>query len=73
VGYSYEGGCVDVLLQIAPVFLADSLDQTALGELKTAGVSALWVEDTVVCCNDSDLSVKLNPEAGIAYTLRYTD
>lgn len=73
VGYSYEGGCVDVLLLIAPVFIADSLDKAVLSDLRNNGISALWVEDTVLYCNDRDLSVKLNKEAGIDYTLQYTN
>ena len=73
VGYSYEGGCADVLLQIAPVFIADSFDKVVLNDLRNNGISALWVEDTVLYCNDSDLSVKLNKEAGVAYSLQYTN
>ena len=71
VGFSYTEGCVDVLLQLCPVFLSDRLDTAALDTLYQMGTGSIWVEDTVVCCNDPSLQIKLNKDAGVDYTLQY--
>lgn len=71
-GYSYDLGCAEVLLQLAPVFVSDMLDADALEELTTAGIHSLWFDGRVLYCNDADLCVKLNESSGIDYTVQYT-
>lgn len=71
VGFSYTEGCVDVMLQLCPVFLSDRLDTAALDTLYQMGTGSIWVEDTAVCCNDPSLQIKLNKDAGVDYTLQY--
>lgn len=72
VGFSYTNSCAEVLMQLTPVFLLDSLDVEALDMLLTNGIGSIWVEDAVLMCNDPSLRIKLNKEAGVDYTLQYT-
>ena len=71
VCYSYSQSCAEVLMQAAPVYVADSLDKGALHTMKQDGVYAIWAEGTTLLCNDSELSIKLNGEAGLDYGLEY--
>lgn len=73
VGYGYDTGCADILLQLAPIFLSDGLQTQLLNALRADGISAIWLEDSKLLCNDGNLKIELNPEAGVKYTLEYVD
>ena len=71
--YSYTHGCAEILLQQAPVFLSDAWNRDALTQLQGKGISSLWFEGTVLYCNDSSMTVKLNKESDVVYTLKYVN
>ncbi|MCD8022771.1 MAG: hypothetical protein LUF30_07320, partial [Lachnospiraceae bacterium] len=65
-----ETGCVDILLQMIPVYIADVFDADALEELAERGIYSIYCEDQVVYCNDPDVSLtNLYDEDGVTYTL----
>ena len=59
-------------MQLAPVFISDTLDVTALEELTTAGIHSLWFEREILYCNDPDLPITII-ENGLNYTVQYTE
>lgn len=58
VSYSYGSGCAQLLLEIAPVFIADSFDTQALQALVEEGVQSIWCSDAVICHTDAQLILK---------------
>ena len=64
IAYSYEVRCADVLLQIAPLFIADRFDQTAVQDLAKARIYAVWSKDAVLCYNDAGLRLELKEKKG---------
>lgn len=69
--YSYERSCAEVLLESAPLFIADSFDDEAIAALARRGVYSLWCEEQEVRYNDSELTVMLNADAAVQYTTLY--
>ena len=68
VSYAYDAGCAEVLLRQIPVFIADTLDEAALEEMKEAGVYSIWFENTDLYCNDPQLQITINRESDVVYT-----
>ena len=58
--YSRSAGCAEILLQAAPVFIAEQLDADTLKGLTQDGIYAIWAEETNMYCNDAD--AKLTPK-----------
>jgi len=67
IGYSDSVGCAEVLLAMAPLYLADTLDTQSLNALTGRGIYALYPEGTTVYCNDPDAVIRLNKD--LSYTL----
>lgn len=57
MSYSKTASCADIALSIAPIFVADTLDRSAL--LSLEGISSVWMEDTKVCYSDKSADLKL--------------
>ncbi len=68
--FANDMGCAEILLQVAPVFINTDLDETALNQLRTAGIYSLWFEGKVLYCNDPDVPVTI-VEDGLDYKLQY--
>ena len=62
--YSRESGCVEILLQTAPLFIADELDVDALNGLTEKGIWAIWGEEAQLHTNDGDADLTFVPESG---------
>lgn len=62
VSYSTQGGCAEILLQTAPLYLTEFLDVRALNNLTREGIYSVWFEGTKLQKNDPDLVVRANPE-----------
>lgn len=60
VSYSADLGCADVLLAIAPIYVADALDQTALEALTEQGIQSIWPEDGSLVCTDPAATLRPN-------------
>ena len=46
--FSPSKGCAEMALTLAPVFIANELDEARLAAADTAGISVIWCEDRVV-------------------------
>lgn len=69
VSYSTETGCAEILVQTAPVFIADDFAAEALKTLAESNVYSIWCEGTVIKYNDADLQLELlTEEAGSHYS-----
>jgi len=57
VAYSRQQGCAEVLLQTAPIWIAEELRPDALDALTGQGVYAIWFEGDTPQYNDPDLTL----------------
>lgn len=57
--YSANAGCAEILLQTAPVFIADDFQREVLSGLAREGVYAIWCEGEILKYNDAALSIEL--------------
>ena len=71
--YSYDMGCAELLLQQAPCFITDGWDAAGVNALTASGVYSIWFEGTTVYCNDDSMTVSLNEESGVDYTVAYVN
>lgn len=58
-GYGKDAGCAETLLAIAPLFIADTLDNTQINALKAQGIYTVYPEGNAVYTNDEALTLKL--------------
>lgn len=63
-GYSKEAGCAEILLQMAPVFIAEELDLGALDAMTRNGIYAIWAEENDLYCNEADVNLTKRAENG---------
>lgn len=66
VAYSDEVGCAEILLNVAGIFVADKLDETALESLPQKGINALWFEGAVLKCTQESLVLAPTEDAQTA-------
>lgn len=59
IAYSRQESCVDILLALAPVYLADSLDTQALSSLTDQGIYCVYPQDKTVWYNEPGLDLRL--------------
>lgn len=64
VGYSYDAGCAEIVLQMAPIFTADTLDTDVLLGLQSAGIDTLWYEESVLYHTQPDAAVTFLSDSG---------
>ena len=64
VSYSGSLGCGEILMQTAPVFIADELDTRTLDALKGKQLYSVWSEDGELKWNDPELRIDLTDKAG---------
>ena len=65
VSYSKDYSCAEILLNMAPIYLADAFRQDAANALTDQGIYSVWFEDDKLCYTDSSLKLTLRPdEAG---------
>lgn len=62
VAYSAEAGCAEMLLQLAPVFIAEALEEQKLHSLKN--MEFVWGEGKVLCFTEEEAALELLPESG---------
>lgn len=62
--YSEEDSCAELLMQAAPVFLAEELDYVAIGALEAAGSHCIWAEGTVLTYSQNGAEILLLKESG---------
>lgn len=64
VGYSYEQGCAEILMNLIPVFIADEFRVDALNNLTADGIFSIWSDGLIISYNDADLKLDLDEESG---------
>ncbi|MBQ6996968.1 MAG: hypothetical protein IJN60_01160 [Oscillospiraceae bacterium] len=64
IGYSVSASCSEILLSIAPLFIADSLDTAAVNSLTGQGIYTVYPQDKAVYANDPAISLVLNADLG---------
>ena len=57
IGYSDAVGCAEAALRLAPVYVADTLDATALEALADSGIQSIYIEDRVICGTGTGLTL----------------
>ena len=62
--YSRDLGCGEILLQTAPVFIGEELDEIALQDLTSQGIYAIWGEGAELCYNETGAKLTAVPENG---------
>lgn len=67
-GYSYEKSCAEILMQLAPVFTVDILDEAALEAMTEEKIYTLWFSDKVLHATDPDAHITII-EDGLGYTV----
>ena len=69
IAYSDRLGCAEIALQIAPIYVADALDATALERLTDGGIQSIRMENRVIRGTDAGLILtNLYEEDGVRYT-----
>lgn len=67
ISYSADLGCAEILLQTAPIFIAEELRTEALSSLAEKGIYSLWNEGAALKYNEPGRNLVLLPEG------QYTD
>lgn len=72
VSYSYELGCAEILLQIAPVYLKDSCSADEINVLTDVKVNSIWFGDEVLYYNEKEVRLQMNSTEEFSYRAVYT-
>jgi len=59
MGYSRDAGCAGLLLELIPVFLAETFHTTPLDSLAEQGIYGVWYQDQQICSTDPNLSLEI--------------
>ena len=69
---SYAGGntgCAEILMQMIPTYVSDTLDEMALQSMTEHQIFSIWCQDATVFYNDPDLQLlDLMNQDGLKYT-----
>ena len=67
-GYSYEKSCAEILMELAPVFICDTLEVAALEAMTEESIYTLWFEDKVLYSTEPDVLLEII-EKNMGYTI----
>lgn len=74
VSYSKEYGCAEILLQMLPVYIADTFHEELLNPLAGNSIHSIYCEDSVIYYNDSELILTdLYDRENVTYTSKIID
>lgn len=74
VSYSKEYGCAEILLQMLPVYIADTFHEELLNPLAGNSIHSIYCEDSVIYYNDSALMLTdLYDKENVTYTSKIID
>lgn len=69
VSYSRTASCAEVLMQMLPVYVTQTLDTAPLQTMAEEEIYSVWCQDQVIYCNDASLRLyDLLEEEGLKYT-----
>ena len=57
VSYAKNTGCAEILMEMLPVYVSESLDETALQSMTEHQIYSIWCKDTVICYNEANLQL----------------
>ena len=59
ISYSYQRSCAEILMEAAPVFIADEF--TALN---AENMHSIWFDDQLVLCSEQDAAIQIDADSG---------
>lgn len=69
VSYAADTGCAEILLEMLPVYVSDSLDEAALQTMAEHQIYSIWCKDMKVCHNEAGLQLHdLLNDADLSYS-----
>lgn len=72
VSYSDQLDCGEILLEMLPVFMAETFDEEALKNLQSKGIFSIWYREGTVRYNDGSMHLSLvTNEDGVLYSAEY--
>lgn len=71
VSYAKERSCAEILLQVIPVFIADTFDADRLTALAQNRIYSVYCEDRTILYNDMDLHLDLSNKDKVQYAAKY--
>ena len=72
VCYAGDKGCGEILLEMAPVYIADDFRKEALAALKAEGIESIYCEDGVICPSEKDAVLRqLYEDENVSYRVEY--
>lgn len=72
--YSTDYSCAEIMLQIAPIFISDHIDEDAIKNLKMNGIYSIYMRDKVILYNEENLSLAdVYKSDALTYTTMYME
>lgn len=72
VAYSADAGCAAILMEILPVYVSDTWQTSAMGDLAQKGIYTVWGEDFTLYHTQKDLRIEnLLDDGKIKYTAKW--
>ena len=68
IAYGKNQSCAEILLQLVPVFIADTFSNSRLLELASSGIHSLWCEGQSVYHTDAQIDLTILPQDNMTYT-----
>lgn len=68
VAYSTDCSCARIALSVAPLFIAENLDETTLNALAADGVNSIWFKNQTLFYNQKDVKLVIQETEGPKYT-----
>lgn len=69
VSYSDDMSCAEVLLQMIPIYIADTFEEETVSALKEDGIYSVYCDDHVIYYNDASIAfAELYNRDGVTYT-----
>ena len=68
IAYGKNQSCAEILLQLVPVFIADTFSNSRLLELASSDIHSLWCEGQSVYHTDAQVDLTILPQDNMTYT-----
>lgn len=68
ISYSADRSCAELLLQMLPVFIADTFSAAQLQQMADFGIHSIWCQEQTLYYTDAQLALELQPQEDISYT-----
>lgn len=72
MAYSGRVGCAEIALNLAPLYIRETLDEQGINDLRGSGIYSVFCRDQKICYNDSALQiVDIYTSQALSYTKNY--